>query len=343
MNRPLGNMEALVAGAIAGAAVDLTLYPLDTIKTRLQSQQGFAASGGFKRIYAGVPAIAVGSAPGAALFFVSYEKSKRYFDKIFPHSAYAHMTAAGFGEIVACLIRVPTEVIKQRAQASPSMSVPRLVIHGVYNEGLSGFYRGYWSTVSREIPFSIIEFPIWEYLKKSWSEKQGHPVSALQTAACGSIAGAIAAGATTPLDVAKTRIMLSRKVTGSRMTIRSVLTDIYRVKGMKGIFAGFWPRITWMALGGFVFFGAYDKAVRFVNAIEHPVNTTERIHFIRYCEWYLNMIIKFYDFILGPDTIKPEGGGRTFEDSLKEAEEVEKQRREYIEAAKRKFEGKNQI
>lgn len=43
--------------------VDLTLFPLDTIKTRLQSQQGFSKAGGFRGIYAGVPSAAIGSFP----------------------------------------------------------------------------------------------------------------------------------------------------------------------------------------------------------------------------------------------------------------------------------------
>lgn len=43
--------------------VDLTLFPLDTMKTRLQSQQGFYKAGGFRGIYAGVPSAAIGSFP----------------------------------------------------------------------------------------------------------------------------------------------------------------------------------------------------------------------------------------------------------------------------------------
>ena len=51
------------SGGVAGLTVDVTLFPLDTIKTRLQSRRGFWASGGFKRIYAGIGPAAVSSAP----------------------------------------------------------------------------------------------------------------------------------------------------------------------------------------------------------------------------------------------------------------------------------------
>ena len=45
---------ALMSGGMAGMAVDICLYPLDTLKTRLQSSQGFVAAGGFKNIYRGI-------------------------------------------------------------------------------------------------------------------------------------------------------------------------------------------------------------------------------------------------------------------------------------------------
>lgn len=59
------------AGGCAGMCVDLTLFPLDTIKTRLQSQQGFYKAGGFRGIYAGVPSAAVGSFPNGETHFVA--------------------------------------------------------------------------------------------------------------------------------------------------------------------------------------------------------------------------------------------------------------------------------
>jgi hypothetical protein len=95
-----------------GFSVDIVLYPIDTIKTRMQCETGFATSGGFRRIYAGVPSTLVGSAPSAALFFIVYEWTKC----IGGDTPVSHMLAASMGEVTACLIRVPTEVVKQRTQ-----------------------------------------------------------------------------------------------------------------------------------------------------------------------------------------------------------------------------------
>uniref|UniRef100_A0A3B4DZK4 Mitochondrial S-adenosylmethionine carrier protein n=1 Tax=Pygocentrus nattereri TaxID=42514 RepID=A0A3B4DZK4_PYGNA len=156
-------------GGCAGMCVDLTLFPLDTIKTRLQSQQGFYKAGGFRGIYAGVPSAAVGSFPNAAAFFVTYEGTKSLLAGCMStHMApVTHMLAASLGEIVACLIRVPTEVVKQRTQASPSLHTHHVLLTTLREEGVRGLYRGFGSTVLREIPFSLVQFPLWEYLKRS--------------------------------------------------------------------------------------------------------------------------------------------------------------------------------
>ena len=43
--------------------MDVLLFPLDTLKTRLQSNVGFRAAGGFSNIYAGIGPAALASAP----------------------------------------------------------------------------------------------------------------------------------------------------------------------------------------------------------------------------------------------------------------------------------------
>ncbi|XP_066859557.1 mitochondrial S-adenosylmethionine carrier protein isoform X4 [Anser cygnoides] len=190
---PRESWAALAAGGVAGVCVDLILFPLDTVKTRLQSPQGFWKAGGFRGIYAGVPSTAIGSFPNAAAFFITYENVK----SVLPHGSASyltpvtHMVAASSGEVVACLIRVPSEVVKQRAQVSPSASTFRILSHTLYHEGIQGLYRGYKSTVLREIPFSLVQFPLWEALKDLWSWKQGHVVDSWQSAVCGAFAAGI--------------------------------------------------------------------------------------------------------------------------------------------------------
>ncbi|XP_051483114.1 S-adenosylmethionine mitochondrial carrier protein isoform X1 [Apus apus] len=192
---PCESWAALAAGGVAGVCVDLILFPLDTVKTRLQSPQGFRKAGGFRGIYAGVPSAAIGSFPNAAAFFITYENVKSV---LHPGSASylspaTHMVAASLGEVVACLIRVPSEVIKQRAQVSPSSTTLQILSHTLYHEGIQGLYRGYKSTVLREIPFSLVQFPLWESLKDLWSWKQGHVVDSWQSAVCGAFAACLQA------------------------------------------------------------------------------------------------------------------------------------------------------
>lgn len=57
----------LQAGGTAGITVDMALFPLDTLKTRLQSPCGFFASGGFRHLYKGVGTAAIGSVPSGKL------------------------------------------------------------------------------------------------------------------------------------------------------------------------------------------------------------------------------------------------------------------------------------
>ncbi|TFK27573.1 S-adenosylmethionine transporter [Coprinopsis marcescibilis] len=261
-------LHSLLAGGAAGTSVDLLFFPIDTIKTRLQSSQGFIKSGGFNGIYKGVGSVVVGSAPGAAVFFATYDTMKRtlpFRDTLAPIN---HMLAASAGEVAACLIRVPTEVIKTRmqtsaygAQGSSSWSAAKLVLS---HHGIKGFYRGFGITVMREIPFTSIQFPLYEFFKVRLSATTGQKLlPAYQAALCGSLAGGIAAAATTPLDVLKTRVMLDTRDASKQAlpSLSSRLRTIYVTEGWKALFSGVVPRTLWISAGGAVFLGMYELTV----------------------------------------------------------------------------------
>ena len=210
---------ALIAGGCAGTAVDVALYPLDTLRTRLQSPDGFWKAGGFSRIYSGVLATALGAAPGAAFFFSAYEGMKPVLKRMNGGQEHPiqHSCAASCGEVAACLVRVPTAVVTQRMQMGQYASFNEAVVKIAAENGVMTFYTGYWTTVAREIPFSFIQFPMYEGLKKFWRMAQGSDTTAAQGAACGSLAGAISSAVTTPLDVAKTRMMIGAKTAGGQL------------------------------------------------------------------------------------------------------------------------------
>ena len=266
--------SALLAGGLAGTTVDLSLYPLDTLKTRLQSPVGFRASGGFAGIYAGVGSAIIGSAPGAALFFCTYESTKGLLSSYSNGgSKYAgpitHMVAASLGEIAACAVRVPTEVVKQRAQAGQYPSSLTALTSILSQRSIIGFtgvwkelYRGWSITVFREVPFTVIQFPLWEALKSLRLRQTGNEtISAWESGLVGSFAGAVAAGITTPLDVLKTRMMLAKEKRGLAILAKEIWVE----GGSGAFFKGVGPRTMWISIGGAIFLGSYQWAY---NALE---------------------------------------------------------------------------
>ena len=119
-------LVALVSGSLAGLSVDLTLFPLDTVKTRCQSEVGFLKSGGFSRLWSGIGPVAAGSAPGAAVFFLAYETGKSsIFPEFIKSPVLVDALSASMAEVTSCLIVVPVEVIKQRMQVSVNGTTTR--------------------------------------------------------------------------------------------------------------------------------------------------------------------------------------------------------------------------
>ncbi|SCU78739.1 LAMI_0A05710g1_1 [Lachancea mirantina] len=263
-----GFIVSLLAGAAAGTSTDIVFFPIDTLKTRLQAAGGFFANGGYRGVYRGLGSAVVASAPGASLFFVTYDSMKAYvrpyMGKVFTSSAQTadtvtHMVSSSIGEIAACMVRVPAEVIKQRTQTHKSDSSFQTLSRLLRNENGEGIrknlYRGWSTTIMREIPFTCVQFPLYEYLKKTWAQAQSRThVAPWQGSLCGCFAGGVAAAATTPLDVLKTRLMLHER----SIPVGQLARSIYREEGWKVFFRGIGPRTMWISAGGAVFLGVYE-------------------------------------------------------------------------------------
>ena len=254
-------VRALCAGGAAGFAVDISLFPIDTVKTRLQAPGGFRSAGGFTGMYRGLGAAAAGSVPGAALFFTAYEQTKHALGA---ENTSAQVCAASVGETVACSVRVPVENVKQNQQTG---KIDARLLHGaaaIFREyGFAGFYRGFGATVGREVPFAMIQMPLLERAKRTWASYRGEALQPYHVALCGSVSGGFAAAVTTPLDVVKTRLMLGADAKGVPYDkgIPEVFSRIVAHEGAPALLSGLSARVFWISLGGFLFFGAYDAAM----------------------------------------------------------------------------------
>jgi len=238
-------------------AVDALLFPLDAIKTRVQAHKEDVRP--TKSVYVGLASTMLGSFPSAAAFFTTYEFTKHYVGIHYQGKVPAwatHIFAASTAELVSCLIRVPFEVIKQQMQVGAHSSF-RGAARTIYTQfGVAGLFRGYWTTVAREIPFDAFQFTIWEYLKAAYADDSGL-VSPFYSAFFGSIGGGIAAAVTTPLDVAKTRLMTqgnNLRYAGMLHSMKSICVE----EGVSKLFLGIVPRVAWISIGGFLFFGGYE-------------------------------------------------------------------------------------
>lgn len=192
-------LTSLISGGIAGFVVDVVLFPIDTFKTRLQSEKKFWKAGGFSGIYRGLSPVAAGSVPSAALFFCTYESAKSILTPSVSSSNlhFVHMSSAAIAEVVACIVRVPVEIAKQRRQVLSSdlrnRSAISILSHAYQTEGIrKGLYRGFGATIFREIPFAFIQYPLWEYLKIHWTTATGVPSTFVSVAICGALAGGFA-------------------------------------------------------------------------------------------------------------------------------------------------------
>jgi hypothetical protein len=96
----------------------------------------------------------------------------------------------------ACIVRVPVEVVKQRRQTTAlHLTAITVARRAVASEGLKGLYRGFGSTLLREVPFSIIQFSLWEALKYQWAVSNNlQQTDPLATSLCGALAGTVRKG-----------------------------------------------------------------------------------------------------------------------------------------------------
>lgn len=165
-----------VAGGVAGGLSTVLIYPIDTIKTVIQTKKDihsvkdalrFVKKGGICNMYSGLTPALIGSIPSSALYFGTYELVKSKLSKVC--SSRRHLTnivASASGNVMSSVVFVPKETLKQQLQAfrtgvlklpaSYPMTTGGVATYIYETEGLPGFFSSFQATMLRNVPSTAV-------------------------------------------------------------------------------------------------------------------------------------------------------------------------------------------
>lgn len=221
----------MVAGSFAGIAEHTVMFPVDTIKTFVQCQECALTAGclkqqssttqaaltsleaatrlvqreGFLRLWRGVSTMLSACVPAHAAYFSALEAGKERFGVNGREHNVAGAAAAGaLATVFHDSIMTPMDVIKQRLQLGYYKGLTHCAASIARTEGVRAFYLSLPVTLFMNIPYGGVMVAANESIKRLLCPSGDYTLGTYLLA--GSGAGAIAAAATTPLDLIKTRL-----------------------------------------------------------------------------------------------------------------------------------------
>lgn len=274
--------KAMIAGASAGVMEHLCMFPVDTVKTRMQAAPinpsarylSFASTlghvvreEGALRLYRGVNAAVLGAIPSHAANYAVYEYFKHQFGgNESGHHVFANAAAGAIATASHDAVITPLDVVKQRLQvaASPYSGVMDCIRSTLRNEGLIAFYASYPTTVLMNVPFMAVHFAGYESFKLllTGTDRQ-HDHTVAEELIAGAGAGACAGLVSTPLDVVKTRIQTQLIGPGHpRLGAVDVARLIWKEAGVRGFTRGASARVLYFMPSSAICWSTYETVKR---------------------------------------------------------------------------------
>jgi len=197
-----------------------------------------------------------------------------------PHVQGIHLSLMGVSLVAGALARsisatlvTPLELVRTRLQASHARSsfssVFSPLMREVQMEGVGVLWRGLGATLWRDVPFSALYFTGYELGKvlltgagfgenkasSFWTEFSSSFV-------VGAGSGCIAAVATHPFDVVKTRLQAEAGRAAHGSSVISAVSSIMHRDGVRGLFRGLSPRLAKVAPSCGIMIGSFEVVTR---------------------------------------------------------------------------------
>lgn len=258
-----------LSGGLSAGLVRFSLQPLDTLKTRLQASSSrgplratLLRNQGLPGLYRGAIPSIMGIVPAAAVYMLTFQTLKTRLARGRKGKARSGMVAisAALADVVACVVRVPCEVVKQRLQVGVYGNLSG-AIREISQLGVGRLYAGLSAQLARDVPYAAVEFMFYERLKEGRGD-----MSKAEGFVVGGVSGAAAAIASNPLDVVKTRLM-TQGGAGRYTGVGQALVRVAREEGVAAFGKGLAPRIAAKTLQSALFFGVYETLKRNIASV----------------------------------------------------------------------------
>ncbi|KAI8338507.1 mitochondrial carrier domain-containing protein [Chlamydoabsidia padenii] len=221
---------------------------------------------GVPNLWKGLSPALVMSIPANVIYIVGYDHLR---DAIRTYTTingkdYSPLIAGGVARTIGVVVVSPIELFRTRLQATTSgikefQNVLKDLIKMVKQSGPIALWRGLPPTLYRDVPFSAIYWMGYEETKQALLG-YNHEMTGLQASfLSGAFSGMIAAGLTTPFDVAKTKRQVGTEYGGMESTrMPVILKQIYQQEGTPGLFRGLTARLAKISISCSIMISSYE-------------------------------------------------------------------------------------
>lgn len=222
---------------------------------------------GLRSLWSGLSPTLLMSVPGTMIYFTAYDQIKHRFGYHQPDSKklYIPVLAGTMARVAAVIAVSPLELLRTKMQSAKIsyLHLFRGVQLSVRSNGVSFLFRGLGPSLLRDVPFSAIYWLSYESLKVYRQPCTNAGSSGFFSYfVSGAISGMLAAIVTCPFDVIKTHRQIELGEVTSKHRISSstwsLLRNLYRSKGLPGLYAGIGPRITKVAPSCAIMISTYE-------------------------------------------------------------------------------------
>eukprot|EP00667_Euglena_gracilis_P009214 EG_transcript_9355 len=260
------NSYYLVSGGLAGMIEHATMFPVDTLKTRLQAARATSHlglrhvfrtvthNGGVLALYRGVVPGMCGAFPSHAAYFAVYEKVKMYFGE--GESLFHYAVAGACATVGHDLFHTPFDVVKQRLQISNiNLSTAHTLKALIQREGFSALFASVPTTIAMNVPFAAVHFTTYETIKKLLKVSEEELESSFwKFTIAGGMGGTMGGFVSNPFDVIKTRQQLGL----ASRNVFHAFAEGYRTEGPSLFTKGVQARILYYAPSAAIAMTSYE-------------------------------------------------------------------------------------